>query len=488
MIITVVIWEESGKPPLSKLDQDSNPNLSSAGQSNTLVTPQSIRPLKWTIPQPESSMHLPGVGFSRSSVRLLVLTSFYLLFLVLGASIFSAIEGPEEVQLIRQLRHMRLQFLKHHQCVPVKMSGLGRKTSGSEVLCSDGRKTSGSKVLCSGGRKHPAPRSYVVVVEKHPAPRSYVVVVEKHPAPRSYVVKDSRGDEYRRNSKGLTLAAKQCTLYRKCLDACQLMALLQCISSARTGYDRLRDDVNSSGWTRAHVRQVLGVRRSSALLLVYVMFYLVYLVTGGLVFTAMEAPEEQKLQNMLSKSRRLFLDNYPCVSGRVSWIQEFLRSGLGVLEFLGSGLGIQEFMGSGLGVQEFLGSGLGIQEFLGSGLGIQEFMGSGLGIQEFLGSGLGVQEFMGSGLGIQEFLGSGLGVQEFLGLIDNSAPWRSHALSLPEAIVHEQWRSTLIDHYEPLPHYLSLVSGATLDLVNFGAVTAILVGLHRDWKLSTTTI
>ncbi|CAG2055611.1 unnamed protein product, partial [Timema podura] len=107
-------WETT----LSKLDQDSNPNLSSAGQSNTLVTPQSIRTLKWTIPQPESSMHLPGVGFSRSSVRLLVLTSFYLLFLVLGASIFSAIEGPEEVQLIRQLRHMRLQFLKHHQCVP----------------------------------------------------------------------------------------------------------------------------------------------------------------------------------------------------------------------------------------------------------------------------------------------------------------------------------------------------------------------------------
>nr|CAD7446335.1 unnamed protein product [Timema bartmani] len=70
------------------------------------------------VPLPESSMHLPGVGFSRSSVRLLVLTSFYLLFLVLGASIFSAIEGPQEVQLIRQLRHMRLQFLKRHQCVP----------------------------------------------------------------------------------------------------------------------------------------------------------------------------------------------------------------------------------------------------------------------------------------------------------------------------------------------------------------------------------
>jgi hypothetical protein len=65
-------------------------------------------------------MQLPGfggVGFNRSTARLLVLSAFYILFLVLGAAIFSAIEGPEEAQLVKQLRLLRRDFLLDHKCV-----------------------------------------------------------------------------------------------------------------------------------------------------------------------------------------------------------------------------------------------------------------------------------------------------------------------------------------------------------------------------------
>lgn len=54
---------------------------------------------------------------NRSSLRTLLLLAFYLLFLVLGASIFSAIEGPKEVERILDLRNSRRTFLKNHQCV-----------------------------------------------------------------------------------------------------------------------------------------------------------------------------------------------------------------------------------------------------------------------------------------------------------------------------------------------------------------------------------
>jgi hypothetical protein len=65
-------------------------------------------------------MQLPrfgGVGLNRSTARLLVLSAFYILFLVLGAAIFSAIEGPEETQRVRELRHLRKEFLQDHKCV-----------------------------------------------------------------------------------------------------------------------------------------------------------------------------------------------------------------------------------------------------------------------------------------------------------------------------------------------------------------------------------
>lgn len=66
---------------------------------------------------------------------------------------------------------------------------------------------------------------------------------------------------------------------------------------------------------RAHIRQLLGVRRSSLLLTLYVVFYAVYLITGGVVFAALEAPEEKAVISALTTARRIFLETHPCVSG-----------------------------------------------------------------------------------------------------------------------------------------------------------------------------
>jgi hypothetical protein len=65
----------------------------------------------------------------------------------------------------------------------------------------------------------------------------------------------------------------------------------------------------------AHIRQVLGIRRSSLLLALYVVFYCVYLITGGVVFAAVEAPEENAVRSALVTARRIFLETHPCVTG-----------------------------------------------------------------------------------------------------------------------------------------------------------------------------
>jgi hypothetical protein len=44
-------------------------------------------------------------------------------------------------------------------------------------------------------------------------------------------------------------------------------------------------------------------------------FYLVYLITGGVVFAALEAPEEKAVKSALARTRRIFLETHPCVSG-----------------------------------------------------------------------------------------------------------------------------------------------------------------------------
>ncbi|XP_045177476.1 potassium channel subfamily K member 1-like isoform X5 [Mercenaria mercenaria] len=50
----------------------------------------------------------------KSNLRLFVFGLFYLLYLIIGASIFSAIEGPQEKALVKELKEQRALFLKDH--------------------------------------------------------------------------------------------------------------------------------------------------------------------------------------------------------------------------------------------------------------------------------------------------------------------------------------------------------------------------------------
>ncbi|CAH1282935.1 unnamed protein product [Diabrotica balteata] len=62
----------------------------------------------------KSNMTITRRGF----FRFFIFFSGYLLFLVLGASVFSAIEAPEEKEKVASLRKLRSDFLKNHPCVP----------------------------------------------------------------------------------------------------------------------------------------------------------------------------------------------------------------------------------------------------------------------------------------------------------------------------------------------------------------------------------
>ncbi|XP_074033199.1 potassium channel subfamily K member 1 isoform X3 [Leptinotarsa decemlineata] len=55
---------------------------------------------------------------SRGLCRFLLFFVGYLLFLIVGASIFSAIEGPGEIEKVKNLRGLRSRFLVKHTCVP----------------------------------------------------------------------------------------------------------------------------------------------------------------------------------------------------------------------------------------------------------------------------------------------------------------------------------------------------------------------------------
>lgn len=53
----------------------------------------------------------------KSTVRLLVLSAFYILYVVIGASVFSAIEGPRERELVDHVREVRKRFLEENKCL-----------------------------------------------------------------------------------------------------------------------------------------------------------------------------------------------------------------------------------------------------------------------------------------------------------------------------------------------------------------------------------
>ncbi|KAL8592608.1 hypothetical protein ACOMHN_026538 [Nucella lapillus] len=61
-----------------------------------------------------------------SGVRLLTLTVCHILYLILGAAIFAAIEGPEEARLKEHLRGIKFDFLhRHNACTTVYIVGEG---------------------------------------------------------------------------------------------------------------------------------------------------------------------------------------------------------------------------------------------------------------------------------------------------------------------------------------------------------------------------
>lgn len=60
---------------------------------------------------------VPEIKMARSNLRLLAYTFFYIVFIILGAAIFSAIEAPDEMVRIRDLRKRRQKFLEDHPCV-----------------------------------------------------------------------------------------------------------------------------------------------------------------------------------------------------------------------------------------------------------------------------------------------------------------------------------------------------------------------------------
>ncbi|XP_039288120.1 potassium channel subfamily K member 1 isoform X1 [Nilaparvata lugens] len=65
---------------------------------------------------------------------------------------------------------------------------------------------------------------------------------------------------------------------------------------------------------RARLRRVLGIRRSSSLLILYVVFYVVYLAAGGVIFASLESPIERQTMENLIHAKRAFLNRNPCVT------------------------------------------------------------------------------------------------------------------------------------------------------------------------------
>lgn len=91
------------------------------------------------------------------------------------------------------------------------------------------------------------------------------------------------------------------------------------MSRAPPCYDDIGEDTPLLGKEYTPpVKQVLGLRRSSLLLGLYLLFYVVYLVTGGLVFAVLEGPYEAELRDDIAAFRNGFLARNPCVAGKIA--------------------------------------------------------------------------------------------------------------------------------------------------------------------------
>lgn len=62
--------------------------------------------------------------------------------------------------------------------------------------------------------------------------------------------------------------------------------------------------------------RLFGKARFTCLLLFYVVFYIVYLASGALVFSALEAPMENQIRLELIRAKQDFLTKYPDIIGK----------------------------------------------------------------------------------------------------------------------------------------------------------------------------
>lgn len=68
----------------------------------------------------------------------------------------------------------------------------------------------------------------------------------------------------------------------------------------------------------------LGIEKRAWFLTIYVLFYFVFLLTGGLVFSALEAPLENQVRQNLIRTRSKFLQSYPNVNGKLIICNQFI--------------------------------------------------------------------------------------------------------------------------------------------------------------------
>lgn len=59
---------------------------------------------------------------------------------------------------------------------------------------------------------------------------------------------------------------------------------------------------------------VFGIRRSTFLCSFYVIFYACYLITGGFMFAAMEAPTERAIRQDVKEKLAQFVSDNSCIS------------------------------------------------------------------------------------------------------------------------------------------------------------------------------
>jgi len=107
--------------------------LWTASSSSSSCRQQSrLRAWNITPSGPKSSVTVVSAGrlrmaLKKSNIRLICLSAFYVFFLLIGATIFSAIEGPIEVNRLRELLAVRTKFLQNrrnclsgqYRCLPV---------------------------------------------------------------------------------------------------------------------------------------------------------------------------------------------------------------------------------------------------------------------------------------------------------------------------------------------------------------------------------